>query len=106
MNENRIEASVRDVAGHVPDATADLTGTATKQLRGKARQTAGSVQNAYREAAGRARGAVTVVNAVLIAGAIGYLMSWLLNRRWTTFNTNTPPDRAQRPSQNSHSPSL
>ncbi len=57
MDENRIEGTARDVGGKLQDAAGGLTGDAPTQARGKAKQVAGQVQDAYGQVADQAQDA-------------------------------------------------
>lgn len=90
MSENRVEGAFRNAAGKVKDAVSDLTGDARTQAAGKIRQVAGNAQSAYGEAADQASELAANVSrsverqpltALLIAGAVGYVLGWLMRRR-------------------------
>jgi uncharacterized protein YjbJ (UPF0337 family) len=90
MSENRVEGAFQNVAGKVKATVGGLTGDAMTRAEGKARQVPGKVQNAYGEAADQASELAANVSqsverqpltALLIAGAVGYMIGWLMRRR-------------------------
>lgn len=90
MSKNRVEGAFQNVAGKVQDAIGDLTDDARAQALGKARQVAGKVQGAYGKAADQAQDVAESVSegvqrkplvAVLMAGAVGYVLGRLTQRR-------------------------
>ncbi|MBC7800880.1 MAG: CsbD family protein [Gemmatimonadaceae bacterium] len=94
MDEDRIEGAATNLGGKVKDAFGNLVGDSKTQAEGKADQASGQVQNAFgsakdvvREQAGSFGAQVDgmmrdrPLNALLIAGGIGYLLSFLIHRR-------------------------
>lgn len=90
MDQDRIEGTATNLGGKVKDAVGGMVGDNKTQAEGKADQISGQVQNAY----GSAKDVVgeqmdTLGNqvrdrplgALLIAGGIGYLISFLMHRR-------------------------
>ena len=103
MDENKFEGAARDIGGSVKGAVGDLTGDSKLQAEGTIDQVVGTAQRAY----GRVKDAVsskgglgsTVVDqldetsaflgdtvaerpltALLVAGAIGYVLAMLVRR--------------------------
>lgn len=94
MDEDRIEGAATKMGGKVKDAVGGLLGDTKTQAEGKADQASGQIQNAYgsakdavREQAGSLGAQVETyardrpLNALLIAGGVGYLLSFLIHRR-------------------------
>lgn len=84
--ENKVEAKVRDVQGHVKDAAGGLTGDLGLQAEGKFDQFAGHVQedfaDLYEEGEGVVEKAVTFVRdkpllSLGIVSVVGILLGWL-----------------------------
>jgi uncharacterized protein YjbJ (UPF0337 family) len=104
MDENRFEGAARDIGGKIKGAAGDLTGDSKLQAEGIIDQAAGTAQNAYgrvkekvsRTASG-AGGTVAdqfnetsaflsdsvaerPLTALLVAGAVGYVLAMLTRR--------------------------
>ncbi len=94
MDQDRIEGSATNLGGKLKEAVGGMVGDSKTQAEGKADQVSGQVQNAY----GSAKDAVSEqigslgeqvdefmrerpLGALLIAGGVGYLLSFLLHRR-------------------------
>ena len=94
MDNDRLEGAATNMGGKVKDAVGGITGDSKTQAEGKADQVSGQIQNAY----GSAKDAVSEqigslgeqiddfmhqrpMGALLLAGGIGYLLSFLVHRR-------------------------
>lgn len=86
---NRVEGSVKNLAGKAEQAVGEVTGNASTEARGHARQAEGSLQNMYGEAIDQLRDAGCEVTkavernplgALLVAGAIGYIFAAITRR--------------------------
>ncbi len=84
MDLNRVEGSVKNLAGKAEEAYGEATEDPSRQSSGRARQLAGDVQNVYGQTVDQIRsvgcelsGAVerNPLSSLLIAGAIGYLFA-------------------------------
>ena len=63
MDKDRIAGSTKDIAGKVESTVGNMAGDAKMQAEGRARETAGAVQNLYGQAKDAAREATdTAVN--------------------------------------------
>ena len=89
MNEHQMKGAVGDMAGRVQSAAGALMDDPAVETRGKARETVGKLQGAYGNAvdavsdAGKSAKGVIQANpiaAVLIAGAVGYVLARALSR--------------------------
>ncbi|MET0186475.1 CsbD family protein [Schauerella aestuarii] len=89
MDLNRLEGTVKDLAGRAEQAYGEAAGDAKRESRGYARQAEGRVQSAYGQTIDQVRDAACEVSravernplgAVLVAGAVGYVLA-LLTRR-------------------------
>ena len=58
MSEDRIEGTVKQGVGHVQDAVGGLTGDGRTQVKGKANEAAGSVQDTVGKVKGQAQEAL------------------------------------------------
>lgn len=83
MVQDQLEGAAQNVVGKVQDAVGGLTGDASVQAEGKARQALGSLQQSYGETLDNVRTAVInqPINGLLIAGAIGFLLGAIWNRQ-------------------------
>ncbi len=90
VNENRIEGAARNFGGKVQDAVGGLTGDSETQARGKVNQLAGTAQNSFGSVLDEAGDWVdsamentraNPLTALLVAGAVGYLLRVLTSRR-------------------------
>lgn len=86
---NRVEGSVKNLAGKAEQAFGEATGDHSTEARGHARQAEGTAQNLYGEAIDQLKSAgceVTKavernpVGALLVAGAIGYVLAAISRR--------------------------
>jgi uncharacterized protein YjbJ (UPF0337 family) len=107
MDKDRIVGSAKDFAGKVEGAVGDVTGDASTQASGRAREAAGTVQNLYGQAKDAADSAVNYardayensgdtlrgstqavtktvqenpLGALLVAGGIGFALALLISR--------------------------
>ena len=89
VDSNRVEGAVKNVAGKAEEAFGKVTGDHSTEARGGARQAEGSVQNMYGEAVDQIKSATgevckavekNPVGALLVAGAIGYVLAALSRR--------------------------
>lgn len=80
VDENRVDGTIRNVAGKVQDAAGDVFGDSETQARGKANQFAGEAQANYGEALDTVRDfaadrpLTTVVSAVCAGVVLGFLL--------------------------------
>jgi uncharacterized protein YjbJ (UPF0337 family) len=83
MNSNEFEGAARNIGGRVQDAAGALAGDAGLQLKGKAQQVAGSLQEKGGEALNSAReiAAQRPVGSMIAAAAIGFALGALWARR-------------------------
>lgn len=83
MDENRIEGTVRNLAGRAEEALGAATGDHDTEARGAARRIAGQAQQTVGHAADEARDYVKdqPLTALLIAGGVGFLLGALIVRR-------------------------
>ena len=101
MDSDRVEGTASDLKGKVKDAVGGLTGDSQTQAEGKGDQLSGKVQRGYGQVKDAARDyadsaqemAGTLgeqldgvmkekpLTALLIAGGVGYVLSYLLHRR-------------------------
>lgn len=90
MNSDRFEGTAKDLAGKAQEGFGNLTGDERHQAEGVARQAAGRVQEVYGEARDYAQHAgervvrqveQQPVTALLIVGAVGYVLGLLTARR-------------------------
>lgn len=101
MDENRLEGAARDIGGNIKSAAGDLTGDAKLQAEGTVDQVVGTAQRAYgrvkdkvgrqaNEAGSTIAGQIDETSAflgdtiaerpltaLLVAGAIGYVLAML-----------------------------
>ncbi|MDR5754761.1 MULTISPECIES: CsbD family protein [Caballeronia] len=82
MVQDQVEGAAQTVAGKVQDAVGAITGDASTQAEGKARQALGSLQQSYGQTIDNVRTAVVSqpINGVLIAAAVGFVLGALWNR--------------------------
>ena len=89
MNEHHMTGAFNEVSGRVQGATGALADDAATELKGKARQAAGRLENAYGDAMDAASGAgesmVRAVRsnptaAILTAAGVGFIVGWVLHR--------------------------
>jgi uncharacterized protein YjbJ (UPF0337 family) len=89
MNEQQMKGAVGNMAGRVQSAAGALSDDPAVEIKGKGRETLGRLQGAYGDAVDAvsdAGGSVTraieanPIAAVLIAGAVGYVLGWALSR--------------------------
>jgi uncharacterized protein YjbJ (UPF0337 family) len=104
MDENRLEGTARDIGGTIKNAAGDLTGDAKLQAEGTIDQVVGTAQRAYGrvkdKVASKTNGAGSTIadqlsetsaylgdtvaerplTALLVAGAIGYVLGMLTRR--------------------------
>lgn len=85
MNSDRIEGAVDKTVGKVQEAAGEVLSDSGMRAEGVARQVSGAAQNLYGQASDQIKGAACEVadcvqrnplSAVLIAGAVGFLMGW------------------------------
>jgi uncharacterized protein YjbJ (UPF0337 family) len=90
MDEKRIEGIVEHAAGAVQDTVGGLIGDSGTQAKGKLRQAAGTLKNAYGTAVDEARDISDTVGqtvekrplaALLTVGAVGFFIGWMAGRR-------------------------
>ena len=101
MDSDRVEGTASDLKGKVKDAVGGLTGDSKTQAEGKADQLSGKVQRGYGQVKDAAQGYADSAQemagtlgeqldtamkekplaALLIAGGVGYVLSYLLHRR-------------------------
>ncbi|RYF59320.1 MAG: CsbD family protein [Comamonadaceae bacterium] len=86
---NRVEGTVKNLAGKAEQAYGEATGDTSTEARGHARQAEGGLQNLYGEAIDQIKGAGCEVTkavernplgALLVAGAIGYIFAAITRR--------------------------
>ncbi len=100
MDENRVEGTARDLGGKAKGALGDLTGDTKTQAEGTVDQVVGTAQRAYGKVRDQASGAGSnladqledasaylgdtvaerPLTALLVAGAIGYVLAMLTRR--------------------------
>ncbi|AMM17190.1 MAG: CsbD family protein [Pseudomonadota bacterium] len=83
MVQDQVEGAAQTVVGKVQDAVGGLTGDASTQAEGKARQALGTIQRNYGETLDNVREAVISqpINGVLVAGAIGFVLGAIWARQ-------------------------
>lgn len=90
MNTDQIEGKVRKVAGKVEEKVGELVGDTGARAEGIANQVAGAAQDAYGQARDQVQDMACGVSrkveenpmvAVLLAGAVGYLLGMLSRPR-------------------------
>lgn len=83
MVQDQVEGAAQTVVGKVQDAVGGLTGDASIQAEGKARQALGSIQQSYGDTIDNVREAVIKqpINGVLVAGAIGFVLGAIWARQ-------------------------
>ncbi len=83
MDNDRIEGTVRNLAGRGEEAIGTVTGDKETELRGAAQRFAGQAQQSVGHAADEARDYVKEqpFTALLIAGGVGFLLGALIVRR-------------------------
>jgi len=89
MNEHQMKGAAGDIVGRVQSAAGALSDDPAVEIKGKVRETVGKLQGAYGgavDAVSDAGGSVTraiqtnPIAAVLIAGAAGCVLGWVLSR--------------------------
>lgn len=104
MDENRLEGAARDLGGNIKNAAGNLTGDSKLQAEGTIDQVVGTAQRAYGKVkdkvASKAGGAGSTIadqfdetsaylgdavaerplTALLVAGAVGYVLAMLMRR--------------------------
>jgi uncharacterized protein YjbJ (UPF0337 family) len=82
MVQDQVEGAAQTVVGKVQDAVGALTGDASTQAEGKARQALGSLQQSYGQTLDNVRAAVVSqpINGLLVAAAVGFVLGALWNR--------------------------
>jgi uncharacterized protein YjbJ (UPF0337 family) len=82
MVQDQVEGAAQTVVGKVQDAVGAITGDASTQAEGKARQALGSLQQTYGQTIDNVRSAVVSqpINGVLVAAAVGFVLGALWNR--------------------------
>jgi uncharacterized protein YjbJ (UPF0337 family) len=83
MDNDRIEGTVRNLAGRAEEAVGTVTGDHDREVHGAARRIAGQAQQSVGHAADEARDYVKdqPLTALLIAGGVGFLLGALIVRR-------------------------
>ena len=83
MEDNRVIGVAKRVAGRVESTAGALRGDTRAELRGKVRELRGAVQQHYGEATDSARDLIgsQSVAALLVAGAVGFVLGLALGRR-------------------------
>ena len=83
MDKNEVEGTIRNVAGKIEDAAGVLGGDTEHQIKGKARQVAGSAQAKAGEVLDDVRdfAAQKPVGTVLIAAGVAFVLGMLFARR-------------------------
>lgn len=90
MNTDQIEGKVKKVAGKVEEKVGEIMGDAGSRAEGVANQVAGAAQDAYGQAREHVQDMACGVSrkveenpmaAVLLAGAVGYLLGMLSRPR-------------------------
>ena len=83
MDENRVKGAGRRIAGRIESAAGSLGGSATTELRGRARDAAGEVRQTYGAAIDAARSFAVEqpITALLAAAGAGFLVGLFAARR-------------------------
>lgn len=81
MDEDRVGGSAKDWAGKAEDTVGDITGDADAQVRGRAREVAGQIQNLFGQAKDTARDAADAAMSLPRAMARRRLSSWSIKIR-------------------------
>jgi uncharacterized protein YjbJ (UPF0337 family) len=83
MDENRVKGAGRRIVGRLESAAGTLGGSTATELRGRAREAAGEVQQTYGAAIDAARGYAVEqpITALLAAAGVGFLVGLFAARR-------------------------
>jgi len=83
MDENRVKGAGRRIVGRIESAAGTLGGSVPTELRGRAREAAGEVQQTYGAAVDAARGFAVEqpITALLAAAGVGFLVGLFAARR-------------------------
>ncbi|MDB5362217.1 MAG: CsbD family protein [Rhodospirillales bacterium] len=83
MDENRVKGAGSRVIGRIEGAAGALGGSARTELRGRAREAAGEVQQTYGAAIDAVRGFAVEqpITALLAAAGVGFLVGLFAARR-------------------------
>ena len=79
----KAEGTAQKWVGKAQEAVGDVTGDASAQIKGKAREVAGRTQECYGEALNMVResAASNPVATIAVAAGIGFLLGALITRR-------------------------
>ena len=83
MEDNSVIGAARRVAGRLENSAGDVAGDVATEIRGKAREVGGLIQQGYGDATERTRTLIgsQSLTALLAAGALGLAVGFLLKRR-------------------------
>jgi uncharacterized protein YjbJ (UPF0337 family) len=96
MDTDKAAGAVQEVAGKVQDSVGDSLGDTTTQLKGKARELGGKVQQLYADTATVVREKAT--ESPLGALALIAVASFLMGVLWSNSGSNWAPKRYPRES--------
>jgi uncharacterized protein YjbJ (UPF0337 family) len=85
MDEDRVTGTAKNVGGKIEEGIGRMTGNAQTQLKGQARQVAGTAEDLYGQAKDAASGVTDVVRKTIeerpyTAVAIALGLGWLFGR--------------------------